>query len=113
MIDVLSMVKREMKRKHFNNTDLSHKLNLHHSSIFGMLNRKTFQVERLLELSEAFQYNFFREIAEELPYQEPKYDKVSKDREAELLGQIKQLEEENKTLKTKVEVFEDVISRLK
>ncbi len=107
------MIHREMQKKHFTATDLSRKLHLHLSTVTGMLNRPTIQVQKLADLCGVFQYNFFREIAEQLPYEQPKYDEESKQREMELLEKIAQLEEENKTLKIKVEVLKDVVDGFK
>ncbi len=113
MNNVLLMIGREMKRKHITITELSRRMKLHQSTVSGMLNRSSIKVKKLAELCKVLEYNFFREIAEKLPYEEPVYDSVNKERELELLGQIKKLEEENKILNIKVNVLEDVISRLK
>ena len=108
-LPVLSMVKREMARKHINATDLSRGLKMNHSSAAGMLNRETLQVQRLAELSEFLQYNFFREIAAKLPYTEPDYS-VAEDRtEVEnLQARIKELELEVSILR---QTLKDLVSR--
>ena len=93
MINTLSMIKREMNRRHINGTDLSRLLNLHQSTVVGMLNRSTIQVQKLAELSKALDYNFFREIAEQLPYKEPRFDEANKQKEAILLEEINLLKE--------------------
>ena len=106
---ILSMIKREMARKHINATDLSRGMNINHSSAVGMLKRETLQVQRLAELSEFLQYNFFREIAAKLPYTEPDYS-VAEDRtEVEnLQSRIKELEIEVNILR---QTLKDLVSR--
>ena len=67
------MIRREMKRKRVSASELARGLNINHSSVAGMLNRPTLQVQRLAEISELLNYNFFREIANKLPCTEPDY----------------------------------------
>ena len=69
----ITMIRREMKRKHINATDLMRGLKMKHSTVVGMLQRPTLQVQRLAEISEFMNYNFFREIANKLPCTEPDY----------------------------------------
>lgn len=71
-IVVMAMIKREMKNKKIRPADLARGLRISPSSVQGMLKRPKLQVHRLLELCEVFQYNFFTEIALQLPYEEPK-----------------------------------------
>ncbi len=106
---ILPMIKREMKRKHINQMDLSRGLKMHHSSVVGMLRRPTLQVQRLAELSEFLNYNFFREIAAKLPYPEPDYS-VAEDRsEIEALrNRVKELELEANILR---QTLKDLVSR--
>ena len=70
-LEIPSMIKREMERKRISSADLVRALKINHASVSGMLQRPTIQVQRLAELSEFFEYNFFREIAQKLPYCEP------------------------------------------
>ena len=72
-LEVLLMIKREMENRHITAAELSRGLRMNPSSVSGMLNRSTIQVNRLVELSSIFKYNFFREIAEKLPYAEPNF----------------------------------------
>ena len=109
MINVLSMIQRELTKKHMTPAELSRKLNLHQSTVRGMLRRNTLHVQKLADLSEVLHYNFFREIAERLPYEEPVFDNTFKQKEAALTEEISKLKEENKILKIKIEVFEQVI----
>ncbi len=108
-LPILSMIKREMARKRINASNLSRGLNMNHSSVAGMLKRPTLQVQRLAELSEFLNYNFFREIAAKLPYPEPDYS-VAEDRtEVESLQtRIKELEMEVNILR---QTLKDLVSR--
>ena len=67
----LEMIKRELQRKRITATELTHGLKLSHSAVVGMLQRPTIQVQRLAEISEFLNYNFFREIANKLRCTEP------------------------------------------
>jgi len=108
-LPILSMIKREMARKHINATDLSRGLKMNHSSVVGMLKRPTLQVQRLAELSEFLNYNFFREIAAKLPYPEPDYLIAKERTEAEALQiRVKELELEVSILR---QTLKDLVSR--
>ena len=113
MINILSMIKREMNRKHISAAELARKINHHQSTVQGMLNRNTIQVQKLADLCEVFQYNFFREIALEFPYDEPSAGQVFKEKELAFTEEINRIKEENKILKIKIEVLEQVIGKLK
>jgi hypothetical protein len=103
---ILSMVKRELQRKHINASELSRGLKMNYSSVAGMLNRPTLQVQRLAELSEFLNYNFFREIARQLPYSEPNFLDTSE--AIALQSRIKELEMEVSILR---QTLKDVVSR--
>jgi len=95
---VLNMVKRELKKNHISPAELARQLNSNPSSIHGMLNRPTIQVQKLIKLSEILGYNFFREIAEQLPYEYPKAE-AEETVEKQLKERIKELEIEANTLR--------------
>jgi hypothetical protein len=108
-IPVLTMVKREMQRKRVTVSELSRALKINTSSASGMLKSPTFQVQRLIELSELLNYNFFREIAAQLPFTEPIYVNESKPSEVEeLKSRMKELEMENNILR---QTLKDLVSR--
>jgi hypothetical protein len=108
-IPVLAMVKREMQRKRVTVSELSRALKINTSSASGMLKSPTFQVQRLIELSELLNYNFFREIAAQLPFTEPIYVNESKPSEVEeLKSRMKELEMENNILR---QTLKDLVSR--
>lgn len=69
----ITMIRREMKRKHINVSELGRGLRMKHSTVVGMLQRPTLQVLRLAEISEFLNYNFFSEIANKLHCTEPDY----------------------------------------
>ena len=71
--DVVSMVRREMKKRGLSEAYLARHLRLNPSTVHTMLKRQTMQVNRLIEFSELFQYNIFREVAEKLPIATPDY----------------------------------------
>ena len=104
------MIQRELKRSHYSYVEFARKLNVHPSSVPAMLERKTLQVEKLIRISEVFQYNFFREVAAMLPYTEPDYTaKPTVDTEKEELKErVKALEIEVNLLR---QMLKDVIAR--
>lgn len=82
-----------MERKHINVTDLGRGLRIKHSTVVGMMQRPTLQVQRLAEVSEFLNYNFFREIANKLPYAEPDYTvEINRTEVNGLQSQVKDLE---------------------
>ncbi|HEX3006134.1 MAG TPA: helix-turn-helix transcriptional regulator [Bacteroidales bacterium] len=86
------MLLREMKARHLTKKEVARKLGVNPSSVKGMIRRPTMHVQRLMELSEVLQYNFFREIAATLPYKEPSYEPEIDTVKAPLLEQIKNLQ---------------------
>jgi len=108
-LEITSMLKREMERKRVSGADLVHALKINHSSVSGMLQRPTIQVQRLAELSEFFNYNFFREIAQKLPFPEPDYTTTADKAEvAGLQSRVRDLELEISILR---QTIRDLVSR--
>ena len=75
-----------------------------YSGAWQLLRRNDMGVQRLAGVSEAFQYNFFRELAEQLPYSAPDYspkETVVADNSENLAlkGRVKELEMELKVLR--------------
>lgn len=109
-IQVLPMIVREMKRSHFTAVEVARKLNVQPTTVHGMLSRPTLQVQRLVELSEALNYNFFLEVAAALPYPAPNI-KIKVDEEAitaPFQERIKALELEVSILR---QTLKDAVSR--
>lgn len=89
-----------MIKRHVTSTDIARILRKNPTSIRGSLNRPTMQLNRLAELSDFFQYNFFREVAEKIPYSQPDYSVAIDRTEIETLrNQVNDLEFEIKILK--------------
>lgn len=116
-IEIIPIIKREIKRNHFTLVKLAKKLEVEPSSVKGMLSRSTLQVQRLVDLSEALNYNFFREIADMLPYAEPDYaeTKAAEAKVEAMSEQVKTLNERIKGLELEVSILrqtlKDVVSR--
>lgn len=101
-INVMQMILDEMQNQHKTTADISRKMDKPYATIAGMLSRSTLQVHLLIELSESLQYNFFRKIAELLPYENPTVKNDNSSYEAEigiLKEKLKVLEIENGILK--------------
>lgn len=112
-LQVLQMVKRELQRKRVSVAELSRGLKLNSSSVSGMLKSQTIQVQRLVELSEFLNYNFFRELAAKLPYTEPVFEEASKQRElAELQNKVKDQENRVKELEMEVGILRQTLKDL-
>ena len=87
------MVKRVMKSKNVTGADIARAFNLHPTSVNGMLHRPTMQVQKLANLSDFLQYNFFRELATKFPYAEPDCADPELTRENDnLQNRVKELE---------------------
>jgi len=112
MASTIQLIKKVMNLRHLNASDISRKLNITNSSVAGMLNRETLQVQRLIDLSHAMKYNFFREIASTLDYEEPLIGKdILQQQEANHKKEIEQLKEEINRLQIKVEVLEGLLEK--
>lgn len=108
-LDIISMITREMKNKRISGAELAKVLQINHSSVSGMLDRRTLQVQRLAELSEFFRYNFFREIAQKFPFAEPDYSEIpAKSEVSGLQSRVRDLELEVSILR---QTIKDLVSR--
>jgi transcriptional regulator with XRE-family HTH domain len=105
-IQILSMVNRELGRKGYSQAQIARKLNLSATTTYNMLRKNTMQVQRLAELSEVLDYNFFREIAAALPQTEPQ--NLQEDPSIVLKERIKELEMEVRILR---ETLKDISAR--
>jgi transcriptional regulator with XRE-family HTH domain len=86
-LETITMVRRELNRRNISGAELARALKVNPSSVMGMFNRSTLQVQRLAEISEFLRYNFFRELAQKLPFTEPDYSEVTS-----LQNRVKELE---------------------
>lgn len=97
-IQLLTLIERVVTKKKVSYAELSRGLKISNTSVLTMMRRNTMQVQRLAELSEFLQYNFFREIADSLPYAEPMNKEYQDEKgqavqtRAELENRIKELE---------------------
>ena len=106
-IDVRPMIRREMQKQRVTGTDIARKLKIHPTTILDAIERPTMQLNRLAELSDFFQYNFFREIALKIPYPNPDYS-VKNDR-----TEIEALQKQVNDLEMEVKILNQVIKDLK
>ena len=95
------LVSREMQKRYITAAAVARKLNLNPSSVKTMLHSDTMQVQRLLDMSNLLQYNFFREIAALLHFTEPVIEKETPDVDPTIAlnERIKELEIEVKILR--------------
>jgi hypothetical protein len=109
-INVVSIIIRELKNRHISHSDVARKLTTSPSTIQGMLSRPTLQVNRLIDLSMVCNYNFFREVAELLPYEEPVATKLQSVAFATntMNERIKELEMEVKILR---QTLKDIVAK--
>lgn len=95
-IEVIPMIRREMNRKHYTFASIARSLDIKSPSVLLMFRQSSIQVSKLIQLSKTFEYNFFREIADKLPYAEPAnlgMKAMEKERD-ELTNRVKALEME-------------------
>ena len=107
------MIRREAQKRKIRAVDVSKTLGISYSSARTLFLRSTMQVQRLGELSDLFQYNFFRELAQQFSYADPVCsDNSELERATEeiekLQKRIFELEVENRTLKA---AFRDAMAR--
>jgi transcriptional regulator with XRE-family HTH domain len=108
-MELSEMIRREMKRKNFSNAELARKLRVTPPAIQEMLKSPNMQVSKLAQLSEVFQYNFFREAATFFPFTEPDYEvKIEEETVKPLQERVKALEMEVDILRR---TLKDAVSR--
>jgi hypothetical protein len=110
-IAIIPGIKRIMKERRISVAELARGLKMHPASAAGMLKRPTLQVQKLAELSFFFQYNFFREIAESLPFSEPDFSAINTE-VVDLQNRVKGLEQEVKGLELEVSILRQTIKDL-
>jgi hypothetical protein len=99
-IGVVDIIKREMKNRRITAAEVARALQVNPSSVKGMLQRPTLQVQKLAELSVFFRYNFFYEIAEKLSFSAPDFLAEQHSGEAiSLQKRVAELEQEVKILR--------------
>ncbi|MDP4271837.1 MAG: hypothetical protein Q8909_17205 [Bacteroidota bacterium] len=98
-INPSKLINREMTQRRISKSELARMLHMKPSSIHFMLDSEFMQVQRLLDLSNVLQYNFFREIADQLPHAEPATVNPATAEIATLNEHIKELEMEVRILR--------------
>lgn len=93
------MVKRQMEARNMNTHQLAKAVGMSYAGLWQMFKNDKLKVQRLAEMSEAMQYNFFRELAQQFPYTEPVYTTEEAASSQVLQTRIKELELEIKVLK--------------
>ena len=99
------IIRTYIKKRRFFISALARDMGRNYYTTFRFLKRSSMQTNVLLDVSLALRYNFFREIAEQLPPELPPHYDTDKDAEiAHLKEHIQQLETENKTLKEAIKL---------
>mgnify|MGYP000862981772 CR=1 FL=1 len=93
--EALTLIKKKMAEKGWNNSDLAKRMQMHKSSVSKMLIADRIRLSKLVELSDVFGYNFLRELSDLLALNNP--PRLIEDHTACQL-RIRELEIENATL---------------
>ena len=91
------LISLEMKKQGLNTVDMSRRLNLSRSSTYYILSRPSIQIDRLWEICEVLQINFFQILSDQLQIENS--DGLLADEEKEAL------KAENKTLKEVIKLL--------
>ncbi|MBN2597626.1 helix-turn-helix domain-containing protein [Labilibaculum sp.] len=86
-IAINELILSEMNRQGLSAADFAQKLQISMNSMYHILKRPSMQIDRLWDICEVLQLNFFKILADEI--------KINKPADT----QINQLQQENKTLK--------------
>jgi len=115
-IHVGKILEKVVADQHLNKAQLARKIKMTAPNAAYTLRNSSMPVEKLISISRAFQYNFFREIANMLQITEPATDKTANEKiEQELAAltqecntlkvELARLETENTYLKKIIDVF--------
>jgi hypothetical protein len=91
--EALRLVKQQMGKKNVNTAALARMMNLDPSTTYRMVEGQTLQLDKLKDLSMAFKYNFFQDLANLLDFPEP-----AKTDHTACNERIRELEIENRVL---------------
>ncbi len=86
-VAINELIAFEMKRQGLSAPDLAKKMQINLNSVYHMLKKPSMQIDRLWDICEVLQLNFFKILADEISINNP------------VDPQIEQLQQENKTLK--------------
>jgi len=87
----------EMKKQGLNTVDLARRLNLSKTSTYYILSRPSIHINRLWQISEVLQINFFQILANQLQIENSEEIFIDEEKEA--------LKAENKTLKEVIKLM--------
>jgi hypothetical protein len=93
--EALALIRKKMAEKGWNNSDVAKRMLMHKSSVSKMLLADRIKLSKLVELSVVFEYNFLRELSDQLALNNP--PRLVEDHTACQL-RIHDLEIENATL---------------
>lgn len=93
--EALALIRKKMAEKGWNNSDMAKRMLMHKSSVSKMLQADRIKLDKLVELSVLFEYNFLRELSDLLALNNP--PKLTVDHSTCQL-RIRELEIENATL---------------
>jgi len=93
--EALALIRKKMAEKGWYNSDVAKRMLMHKSSVSKMLQSDRIKLDKLVELSAVFGYNFLRELSDLLELNDP--PKLIVDHSACQL-RIRELEIENATL---------------
>lgn len=93
--EALTLIRKKMAEKGWNNSDVAKRMQMHKSSVSKMLQADRIKLDKLVELSNLFGYNFLRELSDQLELNNP--PRLIEDHTACQL-RIRELEIENATL---------------
>ncbi|MCZ4695667.1 hypothetical protein DWB61_13070 [Ancylomarina euxinus] len=91
------LIHLEMKKQGFRCPDLARRLHLSNSSTYYLLSRPTIQIDRLWEICEVLQINFFHILSNQLQIDNSEQLFIDEEKEA--------LKAENKTLKEVIKLL--------
>ncbi|PKQ62993.1 helix-turn-helix domain-containing protein [Labilibaculum manganireducens] len=92
-IAINELILSEMNRQGLSTADFAQKLQISMNSMYHILKRSSMQIDRLWDICEVLQLNFFKVLADEININKPAD------------AQIDQLKQENKTLKEVIKML--------
>ena len=100
------MIKAYIKEKRFFISAMARDMGKQYKTAFNYLKRSSLRTDVLVDISMALRYNFFREMAEQMPPEfPPHYDTDKDEAMKQLQERIKELETENRTLRDALQLI--------
>ncbi len=107
-IDTGKLIERVALQQKLTNVEIEKAIDRQPTSMYKYIRNSSIQTGILIDLCYAMKYNFFQEIANQLPNEFTKTDKDADEKLAQktaLENRIAELEEENKILKVQVDLL--------